>query len=347
VTHRARQIVRAVALACLAIMTAACTPRIAPPGPGPTTPRLSETHFTTADGLELAVRRWLPEEGDPKAVILAVHGFNDYSKAFDKVPDAPGVGPFLATRGVAVYAYDQRGFGTSPNTGLWPGREAMVRDFKDFAVVLKGMYPQVPLYGLGESMGGAVVMTALADSTPPPLAGAILAAPAVWARSTMPLLYRAALWVVAHIVPSWKPTGQSLGRMASDNIEMLRDNSRDPLFIKKTRIDAVYGLSNLMDDALAASPKIKTSILYLYGHNDEIIPKKPTKRALAALTAADAKTHPAYYENGWHMIMRDKEARLVLEDVAAYLNAPGAPLPSGADINALPRLEAAKECPPC
>ena len=339
---------RALVISFLAVMLAACAPRIAPPGPGATTPHLTEKTFVTADGLELATRRWLPVGGAPKAVMLAVHGFNDYSKAFDKVPGAPGVGPFLAEQGIAVYAYDQRGFGASPHRGLWAGRDVLVADFADFAAVLKRMYPDTPLYGLGESMGGAVVMSALARDTPPPVNGAVLAAPAVWARSTMPLIYRVALWLAAHTVPGWTPTGQSLGRQASDNIDMLRDNGRDPLFIKQTRIDAVYGLTNLMDDALAASPEIKTPVLYLYGHNDQIIPRKPTKQALAALTAADAKALPAFYDKGWHMILRDKEASVVLNDVASYLTDPKAPLPSGEDVNALARLDAAKgACPPC
>ena len=327
---------------------AACAPLTAPPGPGPTTPHLTETSFVTSDGLELAVRRWLPQDGAPKIVVLAVHGFNDYSKAFDKVPGAPGVGPFLAERGVAVYAYDQRGFGASPHFGLWPGRDVMVADFKDFARVLKGLYPDAPLYGLGESMGGAVVMAAVASADPPPVSGVVLAAPAVWGRSTMPMPYRAALWLGTRIMPGWKPTGQSLGRLASDNLDMLRDNGRDPLFIKQTRIDAVYGLTDLMDEALAAAPRIKTPVLYLYGHHDQIIPRKPTKMALEAMTAKDAQLRPAYYDNGWHMILRDKEAPLVLADVAAFLNNPAALLPSGADTAALPRLEAEKkECPPC
>jgi len=331
----------------LLVFVAACAPRVAPPGTTPTAPRLTESAFITSDGLELAVRRWMPE-GAPKVVVLAVHGFNDYSKAFDKVPDAPGVGPFLAARGAAVYAYDQRGFGKSPHFGLWPGRETMIADYKDFARVLKAMYPNAPVYGLGESMGGAVVMSAMASADPPPLAGVVLAAPAVWGRSTMPLLYRGALWTATHIVPGWKPTGQSLGRMASDNLEMLRDNGRDPLFIKRTRIDAVYGLTGLMDQALDAAPKIKAPVLYLYGHYDQIIPKKPTKQALAALEASDVNLRTAFYGKSWHMILRDKSAPLVLDDVAAFLSNPAAPLPSGADVDALPRLQAAQEdCPPC
>ena len=63
-----------------------------------------------ADGTSLPRRAWLPE-GPPQAVILAVHGFNDYSNAFTEF------GEFAAERGVAVHAYDQRGFGANPAAG--------------------------------------------------------------------------------------------------------------------------------------------------------------------------------------------------------------------------------------
>ncbi len=322
--------VLAAALMAAALMVAACAPTIAPPGPGARAPQLTDTAFMTSDGLSLPVRRWLPD-GQPKAVVLALHGFNDYSKAFDKVPGAPGVGPYLASRGIAVFAYDQRGFGATANRGLWPGRDALVGDFAAMTKTLKSAYPGLPLYAIGESMGGAVVMSALAAGNNLPVAGAVLAAPAVWGRQTMPVVYRVALWVGAHLLPKYKPTGKSLGRMASDNIEMLRDNGRDPLFIKETRVDAVSGLSDLMDEALAVSALIKVPVLYLYGKKDEIIPEGPSRRAMAAMTAANKAARTAIYPNGWHMIMRDREAATVLGDVASFIADPAAPLPSGID----------------
>ena len=71
-----------------------------------------------ADGQVLPLRKWLPD-GAVKAVILALHGFNDYSNAFE------GPGEVWAHRGIATYAYDQRGFGGAPGRGLWPGRAAL------------------------------------------------------------------------------------------------------------------------------------------------------------------------------------------------------------------------------
>src|SRR5947207_3250243 len=43
--------------------------------------RFTDSAFITADGVSLPLRKWLPQ-GEVKAVILALHGFNDYSNAF-------------------------------------------------------------------------------------------------------------------------------------------------------------------------------------------------------------------------------------------------------------------------
>src|SRR3546814_6119284 len=102
-------------------------------------------------------------------------------------------------------------------------------------------------------MGGAVVVAALAGPQPPEAAGAILAAPAVWGRSTMPFHQRAALWLSARLFPSARLSGRGLGIQASDNIEMLRALGRDPLFIKETRVDAIHGVVNMMEAELARS----------------------------------------------------------------------------------------------
>lgn len=331
---------RRVTLIVIAIAgLAACAPQFAPAGAQTEPVVLSESVFNTADGLALPVRRWLPANNMPKAVVLALHGFNDYSRAFDKVPDAPGVGPYLAERGIAVYAYDQRGFGKSPNAGLWQGRDAMVGDVKAFIALLRQTYPATPVYLLGESMGGAVAIATLADAVPGFVDGAILSAPAVWARSTMPVTYRVALWVGVRIMPGFKPSPRGLGYQASDNIEMLRDNGRDPLFIKQTRIDAVYGLSNLMDEALARAGEVQTRTLYLYGAKDEIIPKLPTQEALTNMSGANRRLQVAFYPEGWHMLLRDKQAATVLRDIVAFIDQPNSPLPSRADDQAILRLQ--------
>ncbi len=312
----------------LVVVLAACTPHMVPAGPAITQPRLLDDHWVTADGLELPLRRWLPER-EPSAVILALHGFADYSAAFED----PGA--WWAARGIATYAFDQRGFGAAPKRGLWAGTETHVADLSALTSLLKARYPGRPIYLLGESMGGAVIMVALASDDPVEVDGAILSAPAVWARSTMPGYQRAALWVAVRIIPWAYLTGEGLDVQASDNIEMLRALGRDPLMIKRTRVDAVYGLSNLMDKALNGAAAIEAPVLLLYGEHDEVIPRDPTFQAWRDLPKwANGRQRLALYEDGWHLLLRDLSAELVLTDIAEWVADPGAPLPSGADDRA-------------
>ena len=320
-----------VAALCLALLTGACAPTLQPMGPRTTSPTVTEQAFRAADGTLLPLKRWLPD-GRPEAVILALHGFNDYSNAFD------AAGRYWARHGVATYAYDQRGFGQAARRGIWPGTETMVADLLDAATAVKALHPDTPLYLLGESMGGAVVMAAFAGrDLPPGVDGAILSAPAVWSRDTMPFYQRWALFAAGWTVP-WmelKPP-RNLNIRPSDNIEMLRALGRDPLIIKATRVDAVRGLTDLMDRAMDGADDFGVPSLVLYGVNEQVIPKVPRETAMARFpvpSSPEAGPRLALYDDGWHMLLRDLQAEVVWRDVLAWIGNRAAPLPSGADAH--------------
>src|SRR6185437_2053031 len=99
----------------------------------------------------------------------------------------------MGQQGITTLAIDQRGFGRSDNRGIWAGSAAMRHDLDDFAVAARARFPQMKIFALGESMGGAVLLSALASSDPPAVDGGILVSPAVWSRSDMPIPYRVAL----------------------------------------------------------------------------------------------------------------------------------------------------------
>jgi alpha-beta hydrolase superfamily lysophospholipase len=305
-------------LVCLAWLAGCATPVVQQRGERITAPRLEANRVIAADGATLPLNVWRPH-GAPRAVVLALHGFNDYRLAFAEV------GPFLAAGGIATYAYDQRGFGATAQRGIWPGATLLVNDARMVVALLRQRHPGRPLYLLGESMGGAVAMSVLAE-TPEAADGAVLVAAAVWGRVTMNSLQRAALWLVAHSFPGMRLSGRGLGITASDNQAMLRALRDDPLVLKEARGDALWGLTNLMDRALAAAPMLSVPTLVLYGEHDEIIPRRPTCRMLSLL-ASSARV--AIYPHGYHMLTRDLGRRVVLEDLAAWLADPAVPLPSG------------------
>jgi len=412
---RLRPLRRLAAIFCAASVLAGCAAVYQPKGASSQKPAFTRDALIAADGARLPARQWLPPNRPPWTVLVALHGMNDYSNAFDQAAQ------YWAFYGVATYAYDQRGFGASARPGIWSSADTMVADLTDAVDAAAARHPGVPIYLLGESMGGAVLTTALASQdaqgigrnvaapgtdasmtdapntatpraaepgadapnataaaviapstaasrvtapaaaarsavstayglpsfapTPSParrtalankVAGAILSAPAVWGRQSMNGLYRMTLWLGASTVPGLAlqpPRGLKI--TASDNMDMLRALGRDPLVIKRTRLDALAGLVELMTRAQDALPHLPRSLplLVMYGRNEEVLPQKLVADTLARLDALRPapRLRVAVYEQGYHLLLRDRQAETVWRDVLAWMAAPDGGLPSAAD----------------
>ncbi|MBT8361691.1 MAG: alpha/beta hydrolase [Desulfobacterales bacterium] len=293
---------------------ASCSPQfVTPQSSAISSPHISERLFFSYDNTELPLNAWLPA-GEIRGVIIALHGFNDYSNFIkDSVP-------FFNNHKLAVYSYDQRGFGETLTRGRWSGSQALLYDLTTFIELVKEKHGDTPLYILGDSMGGAVTIITMAQEYPPKVSGVILVAPAVWARSEMPFYQRFFLWLSAHTISWMTVSGKALEITPSDNIEMLKELGKDPLVIKETRIEALYGLSNLMDAAYNSAEHLRINSLLLYGNNDEIIPKKPVFEFYKRLPASGKKQQQMIvYENGYHMLLRDLQAEVVIEDIVDWI----------------------------
>lgn len=319
---------RLAALSLAALLTACATPAVQIAG----TPeadfagaRLEAERFVTFDGTPLGLSVWPAADGaEPWAVIVAVHGVNDYAGGFRLPAEA------WAAQGVTTYAYDQRGFGRSPQRGLWGGSELFTEDLRTILALARARHPHAVLAVVGESLGGAVAIDAFASDRAPDADRLIVSAPAVWGWDHQPLLYRGTLWTAAHVWPSYvltPPRWVTRDRWATDNMEELQRMSRDPHMIFSTRIDAIYGLVGVMQRAGERIGRVRAPLLMLYGDTDQIVPKPP---AFAAAASLPRGARSAYYEGGHHLLLRDLRRDRPIGDILAFLRDPAAPPPSGA-----------------
>ena len=283
--------------------------------------------WTLADGARMPVRVWLPPAGRARAVMLALHGFNDSRDAWELA------GPALAARGIAVLAPDQRGFGAAPGRGQWPGTDTLVDDAAQMARLAAAAEPGLPLYVMGESMGGAVALCLAARPDHPAIAGFVLLAPAVWSSTQMSPLLTASLWAASTFTPDWRLTGRevSLHVVASDNLAALYRLSYDPLTLVGSRTTALRGLVQLMTRAAGDASRLRGRVLIAYGAHDDLVPA-------AAMAATWRRLPPsvrrAYYPRGYHLLMRDRGRDAVTGDVVSWIRDADRPLPSGADVAA-------------
>lgn len=290
--------------------------------------------FVSFDGAELGLTAWLPSEGaEPSAVIIGLHGMNDYANTFYLA------GPWFAERGVALFAYDARGFGRSPNRGVWAGEQLLTEDLRTAVIVARRTYPNAKIVVMGDSMGAAEAVATFGGANAPHIDRLVLVAPAVWGWSTLPDQYALALWVGAHTFP-WRavqpPRNVARRISASDNREALLQAGRAPHMIWTTRIDAVYGLVNLMETASERIANLDGDVLFLYGARDQIIPRNS---AVAAARRLPASARTGFYEEGWHWLLRDRQREVVYADILAFIENPDAPPPSQAP-SLLPLVQA-------
>ena len=138
------------------------------------TPRLQDDALIAGDGARLPLICWQPPE--PAAIMLGLHGYGDYRRAFRLV------GPWLAARRIALFAYDQRGFGETGQRGQWPGAAELIQDLAEAVSLLRDRYPALPLYLIGESMGASVALAGVGRGEVEGVDRLIVAAPAVRGR---------------------------------------------------------------------------------------------------------------------------------------------------------------------
>jgi alpha-beta hydrolase superfamily lysophospholipase len=287
-------------------------------------PRLTEDAFVSFDGARLGLMRWLPA-GEPDWVVVGLHGMNDYSNAYHLAAD------WWAGRGIATYAVDVRGFGRSPERGVWAPVDLVIEDVRLLVEAVRERHPNAKVALAGISMGGGLAISAMASAKPPRVDKVMLFAPAVWGWSNQPLPNKLSLWITAHTTGGWvvKPPDWLVREVTpSDNMEELRRMGRDPLMIWGARSDTLYGLVGLMERAWRSPGAIARPVAWFYGANDHIIPREPTVEAVSRLQP-HART--AYYSKGYHLLLVDRQAEAVWRDAEAFLRDDrGAWPPSGA-----------------
>jgi acylglycerol lipase len=103
--------------------------------------------------LKVPFRSWIPAER-PTQVILCVHGLGFSSESFSEF------GRVMAGHGVAVYALDVRGFGEwmARTQGNTVNFEGCLSDIEAALRTLHKTFPGVPVFLVGESMGGAIAL---------------------------------------------------------------------------------------------------------------------------------------------------------------------------------------------
>ena len=120
----------------------------------------------SADGLRLAAR-YLPPEGETRAIFLIVHGYRSSA-----LHDFACAVRDLVPRGFGCFLIDQRAHGESEGKWICFGVKERF-DVRDWAAYIGECYPGVPVILDGVSMGAASVMGAASLPLPACVSGIV------------------------------------------------------------------------------------------------------------------------------------------------------------------------------
>ncbi|WP_241503193.1 alpha/beta fold hydrolase [Komagataeibacter melaceti] len=311
------------------VLLAACATRESPPPAAPArhpalTRLIPADRWVEIPGAGRVPLRIWPAHGPERAVILALHGFNDSRDAWERPA------PVLNDVGMTLIAPDLPGFGQTAQRGGWAGTEALLRTATTLATIIGREHPGVPLYIMGESMGGALATVLAAQPDAPPVAGYILLAPALWDMDTGA---RTLTHLMAALAPHWRLSGHELPVhvTAADDMLALARLYYDPLTLRDTSTVALAGLTDLMHQAARDAPAMHGQVLVVYGGRDQIIPAPAMAAAWQRMPPA---TRRDYIPNGYHLLLRSRDSAQVTADITAWISQRDGFLPSGGDMAA-------------
>ncbi|EME87657.1 uncharacterized protein MYCFIDRAFT_209571 [Pseudocercospora fijiensis CIRAD86] len=117
--------------------------------------KTTEASLSTSDGTPLYTKTWHPSTTIIVRLVF-VHGFSDHCNFYGILF------PTLASAGIKVYSYDQRGWGrsvTKPSQkGLTGPTSLTMSDITDFIHALPPEEHKIPLFLMGHSMGGGEIL---------------------------------------------------------------------------------------------------------------------------------------------------------------------------------------------
>ncbi|KAF2703977.1 alpha/beta-hydrolase [Pleomassaria siparia CBS 279.74] len=279
------------------------------------------------DGKKLYTKTW--KTADPaKSRLVFIHGFSDHCNTYNTFF------PTLASKGIEVYAFDQRGWGRSvlkPSEKGNTGPTTRVLD--DITSFLRTVIPSpIPLFLMGHSMGGGETLCYAAQGPADVrkhIRGYLLEAPFVdFSPASKPSVFTVK---AGRLVGKLLPNRQMVNKLDVNLV------SRDPVVQKQLEGDdlchdtgTLQGLAGMLDrtDHLS-SGKIMigeeageggvTRIWFGHGSEDGVTDYHAAKKFFDALTAKDKefKTYKGHY----HRLHDEpgEEKKEFMDDVANWI----------------------------
>lgn len=260
-------------------------------------------------GLQLYAAEWPVEK--PAAVIAFVHGQSEHIGRYDHVAT------WFNNHGIAFIGYDQQGYGRSEGKRGHVSKLNLLLD--DIGLMLEhasAMYPGVPVFLYGHSMGGQLVLN-YALRRKPAIAGLIATGPWIRLAFQPPALKLLAAKILKNITPALTLPTELAAHFLSRDEAVVRAYTNDPLV--HGQLSVVAGME-LLDGANWLDQyegPVEMPLLLMHGGADKLTSPEATK---AFSERVKGRVEHKEWDDLYHEIHNEPEQEQVFKYTLRWMN---------------------------
>ncbi|RPD57963.1 lysophospholipase [Lentinus tigrinus ALCF2SS1-7] len=262
--------------------------------------------------------RTYPAPSAPRAVLLFVHGFAEHVGRYEWAHGE------YAARGITVFTYDQRGFGrTALDRGRRSGHSAygktswreQLADVEWWVRHLRKEYEGVPVFLMGHSMGGGLVLAFGTRTTPAPeretlamLSGVIASSPLLLQTFPASKIARFAGGKLSGVFPGLLIDAPVPVDDLSHDPVANAANAEDPWIVQKGSLKGLHDMLSGGEQLLYNDHKHwprDLPLMIVHGDADRVTSFKAAQEFFDKLAAEDKEFKP--FKGGYHELVHEPE----------------------------------------
>ncbi len=245
-----------------------------------------------------------------KAVISFVHGIGEHSSRYHAWFEA------FANRGIAVVAFDYRAHGKSF------GKRGQIKHYKDIMQDIdvliketKSLFPEVPRFLYGHSLGGHLVLNYTVDYQPD-LQGLIVTSPWLILPKTPPAIVLRLAGIMHSFCPALRLTTPLRNEDLSSDSAVGKQCEKDPLMHNKISLELFFKAQANNKKLLSGKNIFRFPVALYHGANDNITSPLGSKQL-----AAHSPKHVTYteYPDVFHELHNDIHKQDLFDSIVAFV----------------------------
>ncbi|XP_028308482.1 monoglyceride lipase isoform X2 [Gouania willdenowi] len=270
-------------------------------------------HIVNADGLHLFCRYWEPE-GPPRALVFIAHGAGEHCGPYDEIAHK------LKDQSLLVFAHDHVGHGQSEGERMnVKDFQVYIRDVLQHVDMMKSRHPDLPVFIVGHSMGGAIsILTAC--ERPSDFSGVVLIAPMVQMNPDTATPLKVFFAKILNQVCPRLSLGSIESKWISRDQKHVEAYDTDELnFHGGLRVSFGVQLMGAAARIEREIPSISWPFLLLHGDHDKLCDIRGSKMMNDNAGSSDKKLK--IYEGGYHALHHDlpEVVESVLKEVTTWI----------------------------